>query len=100
VIVLVAGSLVYVASKKQKCVLKCPSEAELVGLTDNNGLVELIHEFVTIERVSLPIIYQVSERFTAELLHFNKLHIKWWGKCCPLEYRLKRNTLIKYLYVK
>ncbi len=41
VIILVGASLVYVASKKQKCVTKSPTEAELVGLTDNIGLVEL-----------------------------------------------------------
>jgi ribonuclease HI len=60
VIVLVSGSLVYVASKKQKCVTKSPTEAELVGLTDNIGLVDLIHEFMTMENVPTPIIYQDS----------------------------------------
>jgi hypothetical protein len=60
VIILVGGSLVYVASKKQKCVTKSPTEAELVGLTDNIGLVELVHkfvEFVTMESIPAPIIY-------------------------------------------
>jgi hypothetical protein len=38
--------LVYVSSKKQKCMSKCPTEAELITLTDNLGLVELFQEFV------------------------------------------------------
>ena len=61
--ILVAGSLVYVSSKKQKCVTKSPTEAELVGLTDNIGLVELVHEFlefVTMKSIPKPIIYQDS----------------------------------------
>ena len=40
-VVYVGGSLAYVSSKKQKCMTKSPTEAELVGLTDNVGLVEL-----------------------------------------------------------
>jgi hypothetical protein len=63
VVILVAGSLVYVSSKKQKCVTKSPTEAELVGLTDNIGLVELVHEFlefVTMKSIPKPIIYQDS----------------------------------------
>jgi hypothetical protein len=40
VIILIGGSLVYVATKKQKCVTISPTEAELDGLTENIGLVE------------------------------------------------------------
>jgi len=61
VIIYVGGTLVYVSSKKQKCVSKSPTEAELIGLTDNLGLIELFHEFVelvTMKKVKLPTIYQ------------------------------------------
>ncbi len=34
------------SSKKRKCMLKSPTEAELIGLSDNLGLVELFKEFV------------------------------------------------------
>jgi hypothetical protein len=53
--------LVYVSSKKQKCMSKSPTEAELIGLTDNLGLIELFQEFVefvTMKRVNPPTIYQ------------------------------------------
>jgi hypothetical protein len=42
----VGHAIVYVASKKQKCMSKSPTEAELIGLTDNLGLVEFFKEFV------------------------------------------------------
>jgi len=40
---------------------KSPTEAELIGLTDNLGLIELFHEFVdfvTMRKVNPPTIYQ------------------------------------------
>ncbi len=37
VVILLDRSVLYVASRKQKCVTKSPTEAELVGLTDNLG---------------------------------------------------------------
>ncbi len=43
----VGGAVVYVSSRKQNCVAKRPTEAELIGLTDNFGLVELFHEFIS-----------------------------------------------------
>jgi hypothetical protein len=46
VIITIGGAVVYVSSRKQKCIAKSPTEAELVGLTDNLGLVELFHEFL------------------------------------------------------
>jgi hypothetical protein len=42
----VGKTLVYVSSKKQKCMSKSPTEAELIALTDNLGFVELFQEFV------------------------------------------------------
>jgi len=42
----VGKTLVYVSSKKQKCMSKSPTEAELIALTDNLGMVELFQEFV------------------------------------------------------
>ena len=37
VVIFVGGALVYVASRKQKCVTKSPIESELVALTNYIG---------------------------------------------------------------
>ncbi len=61
--VFIAGVLVYSSSRKQACVTKSPTESELVALSDNIGLVELFHEFITFlvsDKVSTPVIYQDS----------------------------------------
>jgi hypothetical protein len=61
-------SVLYVASRKQKCVTKSPMEAELVGLTDNLGLIVLFHEFVSFlvgKEVALPIAYPDSTSVVA-----------------------------------
>jgi len=61
VVVYVGRTLVYVSSRKQKCMSKSPTEAELIALTDNLGLVELFRvflEFVTQGPVPIPIVYQ------------------------------------------
>jgi hypothetical protein len=61
VVIYVGETLVYVSSKKQKCMSKSPTEAELIALTDNVGLIELFHEFLeflTMRRVDPPTIYQ------------------------------------------
>ncbi len=47
VIITIGGVVIYISSRKQKCIAKSPTEAELVGLTDNLGLVELFHEFLS-----------------------------------------------------
>jgi len=63
VIITMGGVVIYISSRKQKCIAKSPTEAELVGLTDNLGLVELFHEFLSFlfgEPIPLPIIYQDS----------------------------------------
>ncbi len=63
VAVFIAGVLVYAASKKQQCVMKSPTESELVALSDYVGFIELFHEFVTFlasDQISVPIIYQDS----------------------------------------
>jgi hypothetical protein len=52
---------VYFASRKQKCVTKSPTEAELVALLDNIGFVELFHEFISFIldcAVDIPMVYQ------------------------------------------
>jgi hypothetical protein len=46
VIILVGGVGVLFTSRKQKCISKSPTEAELIALSDNVGLVELFHEFL------------------------------------------------------
>jgi hypothetical protein len=61
VIVLVGGVGVLFTSKKQKCVSKSPTEAELIALLDNVSLVELFHEFlgfVLNQKIAKPIVYQ------------------------------------------
>jgi hypothetical protein len=47
VIITIGGVVIYISSRKQKCIAKSPTEAELVGLTDNLGLVEMFHEFLS-----------------------------------------------------
>ncbi len=61
IVIFVGGVAVFCASRKQKCVRKSPTEAELVALLDNLGIVELFQEFisfVTNSRVEIPLIYQ------------------------------------------
>jgi hypothetical protein len=61
VIVYVGQTLAYVSSRKQKCMSKSPTEAELIALTDNVGLAELFREFVeflTMKEIAVPIIYE------------------------------------------
>jgi hypothetical protein len=61
VVIYVGGTLVYIASRKQKCMSKSPTEAELIALTDNLGLIELFQEFVefiTKKKIGLPVAYQ------------------------------------------
>jgi hypothetical protein len=61
VIIYVGQTLAYVSSRKQKCMSKSPTEAELIALTDNVGLVELFKEFVeflTMQNIETPIVYE------------------------------------------
>jgi hypothetical protein len=61
VIVLIGGVGVLFMSRKQKCVSKSPTKAELIALSDNVGLVELFNEFlgfVLNSEVRKPIVYQ------------------------------------------
>jgi len=63
VVITMGGVVIYISSRKQKCIAKSPTEAELVGLTDNLGLIELFHEFLSFlfgQILPLPIIYQDS----------------------------------------
>jgi hypothetical protein len=50
VIVYEGGTLVYVTSKKQKCMSKSPTEAELTGLMNNLGLL--------VKKMKVPMVYQ------------------------------------------
>ncbi len=53
--------MVYVLSKKQKCMSKSSTEVELISLTDNLGFVKLFQEFVeflTGKQVNVLIVYQ------------------------------------------
>ena len=59
----VGGYLVYTSSRKQKCITKSPTKAELVGLTNKIVLVELFEEFVAFVAARgsiVPVIYQYS----------------------------------------
>jgi hypothetical protein len=61
VVIMWDKTVLYVASRKQKCVTKSPTEAELVALTDNLGIVMLFHEFVSFlvkDKVPLPLVHQ------------------------------------------
>jgi hypothetical protein len=63
VVILVGGVAVYYGSRKQKCVSKSPTEAELVALSDHLVLVERFAEFlafVTDSEEIKPLIYQDS----------------------------------------
>jgi hypothetical protein len=63
VIAKVGGTPVYFGSKKQKCISKSPTEAELVALSDNISFAELFAEFVafvTNSEQMKPLIYQDS----------------------------------------
>jgi hypothetical protein len=60
-IVLVGGVGVLFTSRKQNCVSKSLTEAELIALLDNVGLVEMFHEFLSFvlnHKVGTPIVYQ------------------------------------------
>jgi hypothetical protein len=61
IVILLGGVRVFFASRKQKCVSKSPTEAELVALSDNVGFVELFHEFVSFVlncKIGTPTVYQ------------------------------------------
>jgi hypothetical protein len=63
VAIFIFGVLVYVASKKEACVTKSPTESELVALSDYIGFVELFLEFLSFlisDQMSMPVIYQGS----------------------------------------
>jgi hypothetical protein len=60
-VVYVGNAMVHTSSKKQKCMSKCPTEAELIALTDNLGMIELFMEFlefITQKEVPAPVVYQ------------------------------------------
>jgi hypothetical protein len=60
-IILFGGVVIYVASKKQKCIAKSPTDAEVVALSDNIDLVSLFQEFaefISGEKLDVPVIYE------------------------------------------
>ncbi len=60
VVIYVGETLAYV-SRKQKCMIKSPTEVELIALTDNLGLVELFQEFdefLTMRKAPMPVVHQ------------------------------------------
>jgi hypothetical protein len=61
IIMFVGGVAVFCASRKQKCVSKSSTEAELVVLSNNLGCIELFYEFIPFianGKVEIPLIYQ------------------------------------------
>jgi hypothetical protein len=57
-VVYMGRTMVFMSSKKQKCVRKSPMEAELVALTDNLGFVEIFQDFVNflvMKKVQIPV---------------------------------------------
>jgi hypothetical protein len=60
-IVAIGGVVVFISSKKQKCVAKSPTDAELIALSDNIDLIKLfgeVLEFVRNDEVEKPIIFE------------------------------------------
>jgi hypothetical protein len=60
-IILFGDTIVYVASRKQKCITKSPTDAEVVAFSDNIDLVSLFHEFAEFlcnATIAKPIIYE------------------------------------------
>jgi hypothetical protein len=61
VMVYVGEMLVYISSKKQKCMSKSPTEAKLISLTNNLGFVKLFQEFMEFlvgRKINTPIVFQ------------------------------------------
>jgi hypothetical protein len=61
VIVYVGHALAYTLSRKQKCISKSQTKAELIALMDNVSLVELFREFVeflVMRKISVLIVYK------------------------------------------
>jgi hypothetical protein len=61
VVIAIGGTVVFVSSKKQKCVAKSPTDAELIALSNNIDLIKLFGEFLEFVRgkkVPKPIIYE------------------------------------------
>ncbi len=57
----IGGAPIYYSSRKQKCISKSPTEAELVALLDNVNQVELFQEqleFMVNGATDKPVIYQ------------------------------------------
>lgn len=57
----VGETMVFISSKKQKCMSKSPTEAELIALTDNLGFAELFQEFmefIMMKKLEPPTVYQ------------------------------------------
>ncbi len=58
---LIGGAPIYYSTRKQKCVSKSPTEAELVALSDSVSQVELFQElleFMVNGATDKPVIYQ------------------------------------------
>ncbi len=60
-IMLFEGIVVYISSKKQKCIAKSPTDTVVVALSHNVDLVDLFHEFagfISNETLPVPMIYE------------------------------------------
>ncbi len=63
IVVFLGGTMVFGASRKQKCVTKSPMESKLVALTDHIGFAEAFAEFfgfIVGKEAKAPTIYQDS----------------------------------------
>ncbi len=49
-VIAIGGTVVFVSSKKQICVAKSPTDAELIALSDNIDLIKLFGEFLEFVR--------------------------------------------------
>ncbi len=60
-IVAIGGVVVFISLKKQKCVAKSPTDAELIALSDNIDLIKLFGEFLEFvrnDKIEKPIIFE------------------------------------------
>ncbi len=61
VVIALGGVVVFISSKKQKCVVKSPTDAEVIAPSDNIDLIRLFAEFlesIQNENVKKPIIFE------------------------------------------
>ncbi len=100
VTVFIGGTMVFAASRKQKCVTKSPMESELVGQTDNISFIELF-EITNTEKKS-PTTYQDSTSVISLVTKGGGMvrtkHLRVWMNLCKEAVDEKRIKIV-YFYM-